>query len=80
MRMGVPTTAFAHQEDLAAGRIDLTITRTGDAVGAAGTGTLAAVIFETVAPGAVNFRVSGVASGPNGPVALQFVPAAVTVK
>ncbi len=80
MRSGVPSTSFAHQEDLAAGRIDLTITRTGDVIGAAGTGTLAAVIFEAVAPGAVNFRVSGVASGPSGTVPLQFVPAAVTVK
>ncbi len=80
MRMGVPTTAFAHQEDLAAGRIDLTITRSGDVVGASGSGTLAAVIFEAIAPGAVDFRLSGVASGPGGTVQLQFMPAAVTVK
>ena len=80
MRAGVPNTAFAHQEDQAAGRIDLTITRSGDVVGATGSGTLAAVIFEAVAPGAVNFRVSGVANGPGGTVSLQFTPAAVTVK
>ena len=80
MRSGVPTTAFAHQEDLAAGRIDLTITRSGDVVGASGSGTLAAVIFEAVAPGPVSFRLSGVASGPAGTVPLQFTPAAVTVK
>jgi hypothetical protein len=80
MRMGVPSTAFAHQEDQASGRIDLTITRSGDVIGASGSGTLAAVIFEAVAPGAVNFRVSGVASGPGGTVPLQFTPAAVTVK
>jgi hypothetical protein len=80
MRMGVPSTAFAHQEDQAAGRIDLTITRSGDVIGASGSGTLAAVIFEAVAPGVVNFKVSGVASGPGGTVPLQFTPAAVTVK
>ena len=80
MRMGVPTTAFVHQEDLAAGRIDLTITRTADVIGASGSGTLAAVIFEAIAPGAVTFKVSGVASGPGGTVPLQFTPAAVTVK
>ena len=80
MRAGVPGTAFAHQEDQAAGRIDLSITRTGDVVGATGSGTLAAVIFETVAPGAVNFRIGGVASGPGGSVPLQFTPSAVTVK
>jgi hypothetical protein len=80
MRMVVPSTAFAHQEDQAAGRIDLTITRSGDVIGASGSGTLAAVIFEAVAPGVVNFKVSGVASGPGGTVPLQFTPAAVTVK
>ena len=80
MRMAVPTTAFVHQEGLAAGRIDLTITRTADVVGASGSGTLAAVIFEAIAPGAVTFKVNGVASGPGGTVPLQFTPAAVTVK
>ena len=80
MRAGVPTTAFVHQEDLAAGRIVLTITRSGDVVGATGSGTLAAVIFEAGAPGAVDFRVSGVASGPGGNVPLAFTPAVVTVK
>jgi type II secretory pathway component GspD/PulD (secretin) len=80
MRSGVPTTAFAHQEDQAAGRIDVTISRSGDLVGATGSGTLAAVIFDAVAPGTVNFRVSGVASGPGGNVPLQFTPATVMVK
>jgi type II secretory pathway component GspD/PulD (secretin) len=80
MRAGVPGTAFAHQEDQAAGRLDLTITRTGDVVGATGSGTIAAVIFEAVAPGSVTLRASGVASGPGGAVPLQFTPAVVTVK
>jgi hypothetical protein len=80
MRAGVPNTAFAHQEDQAAGRIDLTISRSGDVVGATGSGTLAALIFEAAAPGAVTFRVSGVANGPAGTVPLQFTPAVVTVK
>jgi type II secretory pathway component GspD/PulD (secretin) len=80
MRTGVPATAFAHQEDQAAGRIDVTISRSGDLVGAAGSGTLAAVIFDAVAPGTVNLRVSGVANGPGGTVPLQFTPAIVTVK
>jgi general secretion pathway protein D len=80
MRAGVSTTAFAHQEDSAAGRIDITISRTGDVVGATGAGTLAAVVFDAVSPGAVGFRVSGVASGPGGSIPLQFAPATVTVK
>jgi len=80
MRTGVPNTAFAHQEDNAAGRIDLTIGRTGDVIGASGGGTLAAMVFDAVAAGTVNFRVSGVANGPVGSIPLQFTPAAVTVK
>jgi hypothetical protein len=80
MRTGVPGTAFAHQEDNAAGRIDLTISRSGDIVGAMGGGTLAALVFDAVAAGSVNFRVSGVASGPAGNIPLQFTPATVTVR
>ena len=80
MRTGVPNTAFAQQADNAAGRIDITISRTGDVVGATGSGPLAAIVFDAVAPGAVNFRVSGTASGPGGGIPLQFTPASVTVK
>jgi general secretion pathway protein D len=80
MRTGVAATAFAHQEDNAAGRIDLTISRSGDIVGATGGGTLAAMVFDAAAAGAVNFRVSGVASGPAGNIPLQFTPATVTVR
>jgi len=80
MRAGVSGTAFAHQEDNAAGRIDLTISRTGDIVGATGSGTLAALVFDAAAAGTVNFRISGVASGPAGSVPLQFTPATVTVR
>jgi general secretion pathway protein D len=80
MRTGVPGTAFAHQEDNAAGRIDLTISRSGDIVGATGGGTLAALVFDAAAAGSVNFRVSGVASGPGGSIPLQFTPATVTVR
>ena len=81
MRTGVPNTAFAQQADNAAGRIDITISRTGDVVGATGSGTLAAVVFDAVAPGTVNFRVSGTANGPGArSIPLQFTPATVTVK
>jgi hypothetical protein len=80
MRTGVPTTAFAHQEDSAAGRIDLTISRSGDVVGATGGGTLAAIIFDAAAPGAVSFRLSGAANGPGGSIPLQFTSVTVTVK
>ena len=80
MRIGVANTAFAQQADNAAGRIDITISRTGDVVGAAGGGPLVAMVFDAVAPGTVNFRVSGMANGPGGNIPLQFTPATVTVK
>jgi hypothetical protein len=80
MRAGVPNTAFAQQADSAAGRIDITISRSGDVVGATGSGPLAGVVFDAVAPGTVNFRVSGMANGPSGSIPLQFTPATVTVK
>jgi general secretion pathway protein D len=80
MRQGGAEVAFAQQVDSAAGRIDFTLTRTGDTVGAAGSGILASVLFDAVASGAVTFAPSGVASGPGGGVSLQFAPATVTVK
>jgi hypothetical protein len=80
MRAGVPNTAFAQQSDSAAGRIDITISRSGDVIGATGSGPLAAVVFDAVAPGAVTFRLSGTANGPGGNIPLQFTPATVTVK
>jgi general secretion pathway protein D len=80
MKQGNATTAFAQQVDSANGRVDITITRTGDIVGATGDGMLAAVVFDAIAPGAVNFRISGVANGPSGVISLQFAPASVTVK
>jgi general secretion pathway protein D len=80
MRQGGATVAFAQQVDPAAGRIDITLSRSGDTVGASGSGILASLIFEAVAPGAVTFTPSGVASGPGGAVTLQFSPATVTVR
>ena len=78
---GIPAT-FTQQTDAAAGRIDIAIMRSGDATGVAGTGLLAALLFEAVGPGAGNLSVTGTASGPTGmPVPLQFAPvSAVTVK
>jgi general secretion pathway protein D len=80
MRAGVPNTAFAQQSDSAAGRIDITISRSGDVVGASGSGPLAAVVFDAVGPATFTFRVSGTANGPGGNLPLQFTPATVTVK
>ena len=56
--------------------MDITITRAGDATGASGTGLLAAVLFDAIAPGGSTLSVSGVATGPDGAsVPLTFVPA-----
>jgi general secretion pathway protein D len=79
MRSGGASAAFTQQ--VGQGRIDITIVRSADATGATGTGLLAAVLFDAIAPGAATLSVSGAASGPGGtPMGLQFRPAAVTVQ
>jgi general secretion pathway protein D len=80
MRQGNVTVAFAQQVDSASGRVDITLSRAGDVVGATGSGLLAAVLLESIAPGATALTPAGVASGPGGQIRLDFVPAAVTVK
>ena len=82
MRTGGAAATFTQQVDAAAGRIDIAIVRTGDQTGVAGTGLLAAVVFDAVGGGTANFAVTGAAASPRGtPVSLQFgaVPA-VAVK
>ena len=56
MRAGGAQATFTQQVDAAAGRIDIAIVRTGDATGVAGTGLLAAVLFDAVGGGAANCR------------------------
>jgi general secretion pathway protein D len=78
MRAGGVNASFTQQPDPVAGRVDIAAIRRGDITGVAGTGLLAGLLFEPVAPGAANISVTGSASGPNGsPVTLQFsaVPA-----
>jgi general secretion pathway protein D len=79
MRSGGANASFAQQ--VSPGRIDITIVRASDATGATGTGLLAAVLFDALAPGTATLNVSGAASGPGGtPMGLQFRPVAVTVQ
>jgi general secretion pathway protein D len=79
MRTGGVNATFTQQ--VGAGRIDITILRSADATGASGTGLLAAVLFETVAPGSTALTLSGSATGPGGtPMGLQFRPVAVAVQ
>jgi general secretion pathway protein D len=80
MRTGGAPVTFTQQVDGATGRIDIAIVRTEDATGVAGTGLLAAVVFDAVGGGTANLAMTGAAAGPRGtPVPLQFaaVPAVV---
>ena len=75
LRSGGIQASFTQQGDPSAGRLDIAIVRPGDVTGVAGTGLLAALLFETVGPGPANLTVNGSASGPGGsPVMLQFAP------
>jgi general secretion pathway protein D len=79
MRSGGADATFVQQ--VSAGRVDVTITRASDATGASGTGPLAAVIFDAVAPGTATLTISGAATGPGGAaMGLQFRPATITVQ
>jgi type II secretory pathway component GspD/PulD (secretin) len=81
MRQGGVATTFTPQIDVASGRVDIAITRTGDQVGASGSGLLAALLFDAVGPGSAVVTASGVASTPEGAaVPLQFSPVTVTVR
>ena len=79
MRSGGANATFTNQ--VAPGRVDITITRSGDATGATGTGLLAALLFDAVAAGNTSLTVSGAATGPGGtPMGLQFRPITVSVQ
>jgi len=63
------------------GRIDIIIARASDATGVSGTGLLAAVLFDAIAPGTTTLTVSGTGTGPgNTPMGLQFRPVTLTVQ
>ncbi len=81
MRQGGITASFTPRIDAATGRVDIAISRAGDQTGASGSGLLAALIFDAVAPGGSVINVSGVANTPEGtPVQLSFNPVTVTVR
>jgi general secretion pathway protein D len=81
MRQGGVNAAFSQQVDAAAGRVDLVIARTGDDTGALGSGLLAAVLFDAVAPGSSPLAVSGAATAPGGAgLPLRFSAVTVTVR
>jgi general secretion pathway protein D len=62
-------------------RVDITLSRSADATGASGTGVLAALLFNAIAPGSVTLTLSGTATGPGGTaMGLRFAPVTVTVQ
>ncbi len=81
LQQGGTTVAFTQQNDQTAGRVDMSLARENDATGASGSGLLAVLVFDAVAPGSATFSVSGVATTPDGrTIPLTFTPATVTVK
>jgi len=81
MRQGGVAATFTQQVDGTAGRIDVVITRPGDKTGVAGSGIVAAVVVEPVAPGGASFSLNGVGSvAGGGPAPLLFLPVNAVVK
>ncbi len=72
---------LAQQVDAAAGRLDLTLTRTSDTTGVSGDGVLAAVVFDAIGAGVSSLGLGGVVTSPGGlPVPAQFGQASITVR
>ena len=81
LRQGGLNVVFTPNTDAGIGRIDLAWVRTGDTVGASGSGLLAALQFDAVGAGTSPLAVSGVVANPaGGMVPVQFVPASVVVR
>lgn len=81
MRQGGADVTFTHQVDRDGGRIDLVAARPGEPLGAAGSGVLAAVIFEALRPGEASLIPSGLGLTPaGGPVDLDFTPADAAIR
>jgi len=79
MRAGGVNVAFNQQ--VSGNRVDITLARAADATGASGTGLLAAILFDAIAPGAATLTTSGTATGPGGTaMGLRFTPVTITVQ
>jgi Flp pilus assembly secretin CpaC len=82
MRQGGIAATFTSQNDSTAGRVDVVITRPNDQTGAVGSGLLAAILFEPIAPGSTTINVTGVGTvvGTGAAAPLQFSPVTIPVK
>jgi general secretion pathway protein D len=79
MRTGGVDVVFT--QEVSGNRIDITLTRAGDATGASGTGLLAAILFDALEPGTTALTLNGAATGPGGTaMGLQFQPITITVQ
>ncbi len=79
MRAGGVNVTFTQQAG--ASRVDITLVRAADATGASGTGLLASVLLDAIAPGPAMFTASGTAMGPGGvAMSLVFTPATATIQ
>jgi general secretion pathway protein D len=79
MRTGGVDVVFT--QEVSGNRIDITLTRAGDAIGASGTGLLAAILFDAIEPGTTTLSLNGAATGPGGTaMGLQFQPITITVQ
>ena len=66
LRQGGTNVVFTPNTDAAIGRVDLAFVRTGDTVGASGSGLLAALQFDAVGSGTSQLTISGVLANPTG--------------
>lgn len=81
LRQAGTNVVFTPNTDAATGRVDLAFVRTGDKVGASGSGLLAALQFDAVGAGTSQLTISGVIANPTGgTMPVQFVPATVVVR
>jgi general secretion pathway protein D len=81
MRQGGMTPTFTQKIDAALGRIDIAVTRPNDESGASGTGLLAGLLFQAVAPGGSQVTATAVTLNAKGqPTPVQVVPTTLTVK
>jgi type II secretory pathway component GspD/PulD (secretin) len=81
MRQGGNTPTFTQKIDAVLGRVDIAVTRTSDESGASGTGLLAGVLFQAVAPGNSTVNATAVTLNAKGqPTPVTVVPATLTVK
>jgi general secretion pathway protein D len=79
MRAGGVNVTFTQQAGV--NRVDITLVRAADATGASGTGLLASVLLDAIAPGPAVFTASGTAMGPGGvAMSLGFTPATATIQ